>query len=219
MCIQGIEAVVGSPVKYIITRRDQQPVSDDVLPRHRKSSATTPSSTSAAANDQASEMIFQLPLNTVPEHQQHLTVSSPATRVVRQGTDQGGGIATTVMNMAAEQRTGCTSSTMSSACSNSDLSSPTTVVSQSSVTPMSQLLVSGTSSSSSSLSPFESSLGRGSMTLGPDDFIELFRSRLLSDARGEDKLRDLRQQRQRVKVFICFQLTCLQYNRCYRNIV
>ena len=175
----------------------------DVLPPCRQSTGTTSSKLSTTVSDRPPETVIHLPLDMVPEYPQHLAVNSPATWVVQQGTGhcrQGGDgtTMTTLMNPTAQQWTGCVSSTSS----NSNLSPASPSSCQTSVTPMSQPLVSGTRSSSSSSS---SSSGRGSMMFGPDDFIELFRSRVMSEARGENTLnvlQDLKHQRQRHRVCI-----------------
>ena len=197
--VQNVASVVGGPAEYMPS---------DVLPSCRQSTGTT-SSLSAVVSDQASETVAQLPLDTATEHPQRLPVSSPATCVVPQSTDHcdqsGAGAATMMTNPTAQQWTGCVSSTSS----NSNFLPSTSVASpsscQASATPTSQLLLSGTRSSSSSSS------GRGSMMFGPDDFIELFRSRVMSEARGESTLsalQGLRYQRQRHRVCVQEQVCC-----------
>ena len=204
MFVQNIAAVVGGPAEYMPS---------DVLPPCRQSTGTTSSSLSAVVSDQASETDVQLPLVTATEHPQRLPANSSATCVVQQSTDHcdqsGDGTAMTMTNTTAQQWTGSVSSTSS----NSNLSPSTSVASpsscQASATPMSQLLLSGTRSSSSSSS------GRGSMMLGPDDFIELFRSRVMSEARGESSLsarQGLRYQRQRHRV-------CVQQEVCFLSVI
>jgi len=189
MSIQGIEAEVGVPaVEYDY-------FSEVLLLRHQSTSSLI-----TAIDDQVSEAEFDLPLDSAPEY---LPVSSSASWVAQQSTELGGTGTMTMANTTTQQRTGCIPSRSFS----SNPASPTLATSpSSSATPMSQLLVSGTRSKScasysiAASSSSSSSLGHGSMTFGPDEFMELFRSRVMSEARGERTLQRLKQQRLRSRV-------------------
>ena len=133
-----------------------------------QSTEATSLSSRSSAMDQTSERALHLPPDLI-----HPFASTPTTRTIQRSTCQGGDRSATTRNTTTPQWSGC---------SNSNLSSSASVASRPSVTPMSRLLVSGTKICHSSSTP-SSSLG----TFGPDNFIELLRSRAMSLARRDNK--------------------------------